>query len=138
MPLDTSPGPIMAEVVESARLLDETGKELRDAIEQEAEARLQYDREVERAKLEVYHEAKKMGERPPAEDIRTAIAHGKAEDAYARQLRAKAKVESLKALQMLNQGIDLSQANAALHAQSGKSVRYSVHAKTRSWQELIA
>lgn len=99
MPLDASPGPIMAEVVASARLLDETGRELREAIEDEAEARLQYDRQVERAKLEVYHEAKKMGERPPAEDIRTAIAHGKAEDAYARQLRAKARVESLKALQ---------------------------------------
>lgn len=96
---DASPGPIMAEIVEAARLLDECGRELRTAIEEEATARLAYDRKVESAKIEVYHKAKKMGERPPAEDIRTALAHGMAENEYAGHLTAKAKVEGLKALQ---------------------------------------
>ena len=96
---DGSPGPIMAEILESARLLDECGRELRGAIEEEADARLHYDRKVEKAKIEVYHSSKKMGERPPAEDIRTALAHGMAEAEYARHLMSKAKVDSLKALQ---------------------------------------
>ena len=96
---DGSPGPIMAEILECARVLDETGMELRAAIEDEADARLLYDRKVERAKIEIYHNAKKVGERPPAEDLRTALAHGMAEDEYAGHLKAKAKVDSLKALQ---------------------------------------
>ena len=96
---DGSPGPIMAEIVESARILDECGLELRAAIEDEADARLQYDRKVEAAKIEVYHKSKKVGERPPAEDIRTALAHGMAEVEYARHLSAKARVEGLKAYQ---------------------------------------
>lgn len=90
----------MAEIVEAARGLDTCGRDLRAAIEEEAKCRLAYDRKVERAKIEVYHKAKKMGERPPAEDIRTALAHSMAEDEYAGFLSSKATVEGLKAWQM--------------------------------------
>jgi hypothetical protein len=90
----------MAEIVESAEKLDECGRQLRQAIEEEAVARLAYDRKVEIAKLEAFHAAKKMGERPPAEDIRTADAHRLAEDEYARYLTAKASTEGLRAWQV--------------------------------------
>lgn len=96
---DTSPGPIMAEIVQAAAALDECGRDLREAIAEETAARLEYDRKVEGAKIEVYNKAKRNGERPPAEDIRTALAHRMAEDEYARHLTAKAKVEGLRAWQ---------------------------------------
>jgi hypothetical protein len=99
MSLDTSPGPIMAEIVKAAAALDECGRELHLAIMDDAEARLAYDRKVEEAKIEVYNNSKKMGERPPAEDIRTALAHRMAEDEYAGHLKAKARVEALRAWQ---------------------------------------
>ena len=97
--LDTAPGPIMAEIVKAAAALDQCGQELQIAIRDDADARLAYDRKVEEAKIEVYHNAKKMGERPPAEDIRTALAHRMAQDEYAGHLKAKANVEALKAWQ---------------------------------------
>ena len=97
---DVSPGPIMAEILRSAQMLDECGFKMREAITEEADARLAYDRKVEIAKIEIYDKSKRAGERPPAEDLRTALAHRVAEDEYARYLKAKAGCEALKAWQV--------------------------------------
>jgi hypothetical protein len=57
---------------------------------------MQYEQAFEVEVLKVYHEAKRAGERMPAEDVRKAIAHEKMEDeVYAAHLLAKANLAAL-------------------------------------------
>lgn len=86
------PGEILREVDEGGDAIDQAASEHAEALTAEAYAEAAYDREFESQVLTIYHEAKRNGERLPAEDVRKAIAHDQMDDElYANHLMTKAQ-----------------------------------------------
>lgn len=96
--IDTSPYALMAEIERNARELDAGGRTLAKAITEFARVTQTYEAAIESEKIRIFDAAKHAGERMPAEDIRTAMAHRAVDSGvYARYLSKQAEIEALKA-----------------------------------------
>lgn len=83
----------MRQVEGGADRLEAAADGLYRATKQAAEAEAVYDEAYEKELLTIYHEAKRAGDRMPAEDVRRAIAHEALDDGiYAAHLLAKAEL----------------------------------------------
>jgi len=92
------PATLMGQIDANARALDTAGAELGRAIKAMSEAEFAYDEAFESELLRIYHESKEAHERPPAEDVRKAMAHRAIRPTvYAAYLDARAQVDALKA-----------------------------------------
>lgn len=90
------PGRLMSDVDRMSTEAAEMADRLADATRHAANSEQAYEREYERQVISIYHEAKRSGERMPAEDVRRAVAHEQVDDAiYATHLLAKAEVAAL-------------------------------------------
>jgi hypothetical protein len=95
---DLSPIVVMEAINHDCRLLDRLGRELADAIRDQATVERDYELAIERVKLELFDEYKSRKERLPAEDMRRALAHQRVNpDLYGRFLMARANANALKA-----------------------------------------
>jgi hypothetical protein len=89
-------------VDEGADRLEKAADVVAEAIHRFETAEANYKRAVEKQLLVVHDRAKKAGERTPAEDLRTAMAHNAIDpEVYAEYLQAKAHHESVKAKERL-------------------------------------
>ncbi len=88
----------MEAISDDAGSLDAASKALYAAITRRAEATNAYQGAMEAALIEIRDEFAAKGERLPAEDLRTALAHQRIErKVYADYLTAQAQVEAMKA-----------------------------------------
>jgi hypothetical protein len=86
-------GVVMAEVEEGAGRLEKAADVMDAATRRYEQAENAYSRAVEVELVRIHHEAKQAGERPPAEDLRRALAHAAIEDGiYEEYLAAKAEL----------------------------------------------
>jgi hypothetical protein len=86
-------GAVMGAVEEGAARLEAAGDELYKATLRHEDAHNAYERAVEAELVRIHHEAKKAGERPPAEDLRRALAHQAIDDTtYQHYLATRAEV----------------------------------------------
>jgi hypothetical protein len=86
------PGQVMSDVDVAPKKIEAAADLYDAAVNSEAEASLAYDKAFEAELLTIYHEAKRAGERMPAEDVRRAIAHDRMDDTlYADHVMTKAR-----------------------------------------------
>jgi hypothetical protein len=89
------PGQVMSDVDAAPGKIEQAADNAAAADVAEAEATLVYDRAFEAQLLTIYHEAKRVGERMPAEDVRRAIAHDQMDDTvYAEHVMTKARASA--------------------------------------------
>ena len=92
------PGLLMSKIEESAREIDQCGRELATAIKSHSAAEISYEAEKEKALIEIHNAAKEKGEREPAQDLRAAMAHRKIDARiYGEYLLTKASADALRA-----------------------------------------
>jgi hypothetical protein len=83
----------MQAVEEGASKLAALSDQLAEAIRVAAIAETAYEGAFEKELLRIYHDAKRAGERIPAEDVRKALAHEAVDDGvYAAHLMARANL----------------------------------------------
>lgn len=88
----------MVSIDRSAASLDDGGRKLAKSISRLGDLERDYNRAVECALIKLYDQAKRTGERLPAEDVRQALAHAEVpSDIYGAFLSAKAEVDAGKA-----------------------------------------
>lgn len=92
---------LMNALTDSAKALDAASADLASAINDAAEAEQAYQVKIEEYLLKIYDEYKGEG-RPPAEDLRRAMAHSRMKGPgekklYGDHLMAKARVAGIKA-----------------------------------------
>lgn len=87
---------IMKAVDEGAAKLEKAADTIANAVRDAAECEAAYDEAMEKELIRLYDSAKRAGERLPAEDVRTALAHEKVEaGVWAGHLMAKANLAAL-------------------------------------------
>jgi hypothetical protein len=87
----TDAGALQAAIELGAERLEKAAGAIHHATIEAGEAEHAYEKALEKELLTIYHEAKRAGERMPAEDVRRAIAHEQIEDeVYALHLHKKA------------------------------------------------
>jgi hypothetical protein len=93
----TDPGTVMSQIDADARSLDAASSRLGARIKELVDTEAEYDRSVQSELVRIHHAAKGAGERPPAEDIRKALAAQSVDSAlYGRYLALQAEVDALK------------------------------------------
>lgn len=98
MPELSTPHELMAAIDADARSLDAGGRRLAQAIQKLSTHEHNYEKHVQDALITIYHDSKESGQRMPAEDVRTALAHRKVPaEVYGAFLATKAEVDALKA-----------------------------------------
>lgn len=89
---------LMSQIDEGCTRLDRIGRELADAIQAFATTEREYVIAMEQAKLEILHNSRAKRERPPAEDLRDALAHQQIDPVlYGRWLTGRAEINALRA-----------------------------------------
>lgn len=96
------PGTLMAKIEDSAAEIDEAGKLLAAAIHRASEAEIEYEQAKQEELIRLHGEyrlgGKREKEKPPAADLRAAMAHQRIDSAvYGNYLLTKATTEALKA-----------------------------------------
>lgn len=93
-----NPGQIFEEVEQGAQRLEKAADAYYEAVREYEEAENDFERELTKQIIAIVHESKQAGEkRPPAEDIRKAMALERIpQEVYTRYLTAKANREALK------------------------------------------
>jgi len=103
---ELDPGAVTAAVDEGATRLERAAESLHAAVLDAEKASQVYDEAYEKELLRIYDEAKKSGERMPAEDVRRALAHHRIESkVYIAHVEAKA---TLAAQEKLFRGLEKS------------------------------
>lgn len=93
-----SPGAVIKEINADAASLDTASKTLYKAITEKAQAEDAYKRALNVELIKIFNDFKKRGERMPAEDIRTALAHEEIDDqTYTDYIVAVAEVDAMTA-----------------------------------------
>lgn len=86
----------MSAVEKGAGRLESIADQIANAVREAAECEAAYDEAMEKALIAIYHHSRSARERPPAEDIRTALAHEQVEaGVYAAHLMSKANLSAL-------------------------------------------
>jgi hypothetical protein len=87
------PGIVMQEVEDGAGRLEAAADAMYESTLRYEKAEAAYERATQTEIVRVYHDSKKRGERPPAEDLRKALAHAAIEPGiYEEFLAAKAEL----------------------------------------------
>jgi hypothetical protein len=103
---DFDPGATLKAVDDGAERLEKAAESLHAAVLDAEKASQTYDEAYEKELLRIYDEAKKSGERMPAEDVRRALAHHRIESkVYIAHVETKAK---LAAQEKLFRGLEKS------------------------------
>lgn len=95
--MDRTPAEVLSEIGAVKEALRKKVREFSDASDALVDLEVRYEKERARIAVRLFNEAKEKGERIPAEDIRTAIAHSEIEDGlWSSYLKKKAEVEGIK------------------------------------------
>lgn len=90
------PGALMNAVDEGANRLERASEAYHDAVLRYERSEAAYERAFQKQLIVIHHRAKEAKERPPAEDLRRALAHEAIDgEVYGEYLEAKAQREAL-------------------------------------------